>query len=638
MKKFTLLVCSVFTCGMILSQSLQKGSMLGSRTKAAANQGAARFTGMDLSAAAIIYSDNMDGSNDTLGLQARGYLTYFRGTGQSLVNPYWMQGDIVNYFPAYNGPPAGYVASFYGCVTSTNDIDNWLVFPPANINVGDTLSFWSRSPLNSAYPDSIRVMYSAVGDSVPEDLSWVELGRFEVNTTGVWQQNFFAAPVAGATARFAIRYTVAQGGPLGNNSDYIGIDQIDVFEAGTGGGGACPVALDCCADALSISSSFGQPVGTVVTIGPYNNDSATVGIDDPIVGFECYGEPNGGGANPTLDNTLWFTFVGDGGLYFIETGDCGGVPNYIDDGDTQISIYSGNCGSLTPVACNEDGPSATGTTYPAGLNLQTVNGTTYYMIVDGFNFNGALSTGNFCLNIEALSTVACGSPLINSGTASVNNSVICFDSTLTGSVTGVVAPTTGPYSGFGWLISTADISANPDPLNDPSFAGSTGFGPGGFSVNLLNDGTIFPAGIYYFTPVVFGNATAAVPPPTFIFDLTLDPTCTSTGTSIMVNLLAAGDPLCNTGINEVVADNATGLNVFPVPVKDVAYFNVTTSTKEELTISVKDNLGKEIFSEVVNTIAGENKLHVNMQKHDAGVYFITVTGNEVNLVSKFVKD
>ena len=46
---------------------------------------------------------------------------------------------------------------------------------------------------------------------------------------------------------------------------------------------------------------------------------------------------------------------------------CAGVTDPIDDGDTQIAIYTGTCGNLTPVACNEDGPNATTTYYPAGL-------------------------------------------------------------------------------------------------------------------------------------------------------------------------------------------------------------------------------------------------------------------------------
>jgi hypothetical protein len=122
---------------------------------------------------------------------------------------------------------------------------------------------------------------------------------------------------------------------------------------------------------------------------------------------------------------------------------------------------------------------------------------------------------------------------------------------LTATVTGAIAPTitgAGIYSGFSWLISTADISGSTDPLNDPSFVGGSGIAAAGQNIALINTGTPFVAGIYYFTPCVYGNAAGAAP--VYVFDLTLDPACTYSGTSVMVNLLALGDPLCTVGINE----------------------------------------------------------------------------------------
>lgn len=392
----------------------------------------------------------------------------------------------------------------------------------------------------------------------------------------------------------------------------------------------CPVAAD-------VNSLLGGPVNVVMSAGPWDNTAATTGPGDPIVGFECYGEPDGGGANPTLDNTLWYTFTGDGSLYFIEAPNtCAGVTNALDDGDSQISIYSGTCGALTPVACNEDGPNATGVYYPAGLNFQTTAGTVYYMIVDGFNFNGALSTGEFCVEFTRIDTVACGAPQISSGVSTPNFPVVCFDSTFVLTTAGIVAPTVGTTHGFSVLVTSCDVSGNPDPLNAGCTVGGTGVISAGVApvvINLLNDGTIFPAGIYFFTPLVYGNATGTGN----VTALTLDPACTYTGQSVMVELLDAGTP-CPNSINEIVAGNATGLTVFPVPVKDVAYFNVNIHAKSQLTISVKDNIGKEVFSQTVNASAGENKLSVDMQKQSTGVYFITITGNEINLVSKFVKE
>ena len=172
------------------------------------------------------YTDNFDGANDTTALKNRGYKVYYRGTGPQGTAAIWFQGNP-SVFTAFNGPDNGYVGSNFNSVTGANTIDNWLVLPALDIQTGDSLVFWSRSPDNSPYPDSIRVMYSAEGDSIPEATTWTELGRFKVSTSG-WQRRSFGAPSAGSTGRFAIRYRVEDGGPSGSNSNYIGIDALTV--------------------------------------------------------------------------------------------------------------------------------------------------------------------------------------------------------------------------------------------------------------------------------------------------------------------------------------------------------------------------------------------------------------------------
>src|SRR6266498_5300047 len=128
-----------------------------------------------------VYTDDFDAANDTTALKARGYKPYYRGNGPQGSTATWFQGNS-GVFPAFNGPATGYVAANYNVVTGTNNIDSWLVFPRLGTGIiaGDSLYFRSRAPLNSTFPDSIRVMYSA-GDSIPEG-SWTELGRFKVNT------------------------------------------------------------------------------------------------------------------------------------------------------------------------------------------------------------------------------------------------------------------------------------------------------------------------------------------------------------------------------------------------------------------------------------------------------------------------
>ncbi len=401
------------------------------------------------------------------------------------------------------------------------------------------------------------------------------------------------------------------------------------------------VLNDSCFTAIDLSSSLGQPFGIVQTTGPYNNDSASTGADDPTTGFACFGEPDGSGSGPSLDNTLWFSFIGDGGLYFIETGDCGGVANYIDDGDTQIGIYTGTCGALVPLDCNEDGPNATATTFPAGLTLQTTSGTTYYMLIDGFNFNGTLSTGQYCVNITRLLNIPCGDTTISPGIAAANDTMICFNDTLRITVAGVVAPTAGVYRGFSWLVSTADISGSNDPLNDPSFVGGSGIAAGGVTIAQINDGSVFPSGDYYFTPVVYGNAiddSLPPDPPTRVYDLILDTGCTYTGTSILVHLLAQGDPFCNVAIDEYAGNSADIALVYPVPVKDMLNIQYTSIMGGTISLTVCDNLGRIIQQSEETSYKGKNYFSFDMSNQSPGIYYVKVISSGNTIVARFVKE
>lgn len=173
------------------------------------------------------YVDNFDGENDTLSLKERGYKVYYRGSGPQGITATWFQG-ISLIFSAYNGLSTGYLAANFNVATNVNNIDSWIILPKNNVYSGDSICFFSRSIENSIRPDSIRVMYSAQGDSIPETGSWIELGRFKVNTLGEWERKGFKAISAGNKARFAIRYSIVNSGPNGVNGSYIGIDMLTI--------------------------------------------------------------------------------------------------------------------------------------------------------------------------------------------------------------------------------------------------------------------------------------------------------------------------------------------------------------------------------------------------------------------------
>ncbi len=182
----------------------------------------------------VKFVDDMNGTNDTAGLRARGWIPK-RGplSGPAGTTPNWFQGNST-VFAAFEGPPTGYVGANFNNVTGDNTIDLWLISPVVNGAAGDTVSLYSRAPDASTFPDSIRVYWSSTGDTVPGSGAFVEIGKFKVSTAG-WTEKRYTIPTVGATGRFAINYRVAHGGPLGANSDFIGVDLVRLLGPSTVG-------------------------------------------------------------------------------------------------------------------------------------------------------------------------------------------------------------------------------------------------------------------------------------------------------------------------------------------------------------------------------------------------------------------
>ncbi len=162
------------------------------------------------------------------------------------------------------------------------------------------------------------------------------------------------------------------------------------------------LANDECPGAIDINSLTGGAANVPVVSSPYTNVGATP--ENPVVaGIGCWEDTDtANNLLESLDNSVWFTFEGDGNDYLITTSNCGGSATFYE-GDTQMAIYSGNnCGSLTPVDCSEDIDFGNANYYSSIL-VETSPNTTYYVLVDGFNYvdiNGEpAASGDFCLEV-----------------------------------------------------------------------------------------------------------------------------------------------------------------------------------------------------------------------------------------------
>jgi hypothetical protein len=238
-------------------------------------------------------------------------------------------------------------------------------------------------------------------------------------------------------------------------------------------------------------------------------------------------------------------------------------------------------------------------------------------------------------------SISCGDPNINSGVITMNDSIVCEAETLTVSTTGIYAPTVGDFAGVSWILSSADISGNSDPLNDPSLVTTYSFAypaPANATFNFINDGALIgggvPYGLYYWTPVVFGNATGTAP--NFLGDLVLDPLCTYTGASVAAYIAAPGDTLCGgVGINEV--DNSVLSVTATQSGENAVNVRIVSERSGNVSLSVYDITGRNVYTAEAQPLAkGVNFIRLNTVL-PAGTYVLKAEVNGATATGKFVK-
>lgn len=208
------------------------------------------------------FTENFD---DITTLPASGWSTVNMSTPVG-TQANWFQGNAT-VFPAQNGATNAYIGANFNFVSGNNTIGAWLITPNRTFKNGDVITFYTRKGAPDTYPDRLEVRMSTNGSSTDVGVNATTVGDFStlllsVNpslVTGVypvvWTQytitiSGLAAPTSG---RIAFRYFVTSGGPLGANSDYIGIDNV-VYTPYT-----CPTLT------LSPSTLADPTVGTAYT-------------------------------------------------------------------------------------------------------------------------------------------------------------------------------------------------------------------------------------------------------------------------------------------------------------------------------------------------------------------------------------
>jgi len=140
--------------------------------------------------------------------------------------------------------------------------------------------------------------------------------------------------------------------------------------------------------------------------GPFTNIDATPNSDDLNGGICSTNDWN----EPNIQSSVWFTFVGNGTDVAITTNN-GCVPAGVADiANTPIAVFEGAADGPN-IICNDD---ISGSNFYSTVQLATTAGTTYYILVDGWeNAANPIIEGAFCIELTEASI--CNNGICESG-------------------------------------------------------------------------------------------------------------------------------------------------------------------------------------------------------------------------------
>jgi hypothetical protein len=240
-------------------------------------------------------------------------------------------------------------ANFLFMGGATNEVDSayQTITIPAGVSSA-TLSFYyniySLEDTSAPYDTFTASIRDNSGDLLATVGNWSNIDQDAGPGNPYYHQKTFnLLPYAGQT----IRVHFASANDYSNET-YFFVDDVSAQVV------LGPPANDACSGAIALSPGAPYTVST----------AAATSTGDPTPG--CQG---------SFGKGIWFTYTpSSSGTVTIST--CG------SDFDTVLAVYSGSCGSLTPVACNDNnGPSCA--TSRASVSFSATSGTTYFILAGG---------------------------------------------------------------------------------------------------------------------------------------------------------------------------------------------------------------------------------------------------------------
>lgn len=327
----------------------------------------------------------------------------------------WFQGNPT-VFSAYTGATNSYIGANFNNTTGNNTISNWLLTPNRTFRNGDVITFYTRCSPDNMYPDRLQVRLSTNGASTNVGTGATAVGDFttlllEVNptlTTNVYPYanwGLYTITISGLPAptsgRIAFRYFVTSAGPLGTNSDYIGIDNVvytpyvcPAFTMTPGGALTGGTAGSAYSTSLTQTGALGTPSYAI-----------TSGALPPGMTLSASGTISG---TPTASGTFNFTAtVSDasgcsGSQNYSITVDCPANP--ISIGSTPALCENGAIYTLiegSPAGGAYSGIGVSGGQFDPTSGTQTIT----YDLIDPY---GCPHTSNYTITVNTPPTVGAG--------------------------------------------------------------------------------------------------------------------------------------------------------------------------------------------------------------------------------------
>lgn len=185
----------------------------------------------------------------TLGGVTEGFddITTLAGDGWAQINNSsplgttdWFQGNPA-VFLSHAGADDSYIAANFNN-TAGSDISNWLITPVVDLGALDSFSFFTRTTTGNTFPDRMEIRISTNGASSDVGATAASVGDFTTLVDSInpnlmmngypqdWTEFSYSNLGLSGMGRIAFRYFVTDGGPLGNNSNFIGIDSFTLEE------------------------------------------------------------------------------------------------------------------------------------------------------------------------------------------------------------------------------------------------------------------------------------------------------------------------------------------------------------------------------------------------------------------------